>query len=188
MMWVPPCEQYHDSYVVAPLPFDPLIEGTTVGRVAYANYTNIAVKAEYFNASMITVNNNPVDASDFSAIRRPDNSIWGYGAQLTLDVGAQVIRHQDPNAVLSVTIYGFSNQQSWGCTGGTGLAPLTSKHVVVIVNSILFMSQFVVPVMQCCDVTVIESDGNAIVRCTRSGATFSSVSFSVTTVDGTATG
>ena len=124
MMWVPPCEQYRDSFAVAPAPFDPSIEGTVEGRVAYVNYTNIAVKAECFNAGMITINNNPIDTSDFSAIRRSDNSIWGYGAQLTLDEGAQVIRHQDPNAALSVTIYGFSNQQSWGCTGGTGLAPV----------------------------------------------------------------
>ena len=125
MLWVPSCEQYSDSYVVAPLPFDPSIEGTVDGRVAYVNYTNIAIPIEYFNASMITVNNNPVDASDFRAIRRSDNSIWGYGARLTLDEGAQVIRHQDPNAALSVTMYGFSNQQSWGCTGGTGLDPVT---------------------------------------------------------------
>ena len=124
MMWVPPCEQYRDSFAVAPAPFDPSIRGTFIRRVAYVNYTNIAVPAEYFNASMITVNNNPVDASDFSAIRRSDNSIWGYGARLTLDAGAQVIRHRDPNAALSITMYGFSNQQSWGCTGGTGLAPV----------------------------------------------------------------
>ena len=113
VMWVPPCEQYRDSFAVAPAPFHPSIAGTVAGRVAYVNYTNIAVPAEYFNASMITVNNNPIDASQFRAIRRADNSTWGYGAQLTLDVGAQVIRHQDPNAALSVTMYGFSNQQSW---------------------------------------------------------------------------
>ena len=124
MMWVPSCEQYRDSFAVAPAPFDPSIEDTVDGRVAYINYTNIAVPAEYFNASMITVNNNPINASEFSAIRRADNSIWGYGAQLTLDVGAQVIQHQDSDAALSVTMYGFSNQQSWGCTGGTGLAPV----------------------------------------------------------------
>ena len=124
MMWVPSCEQYRDSFAVAPAPFHSSIAETVAGRVAYVNYTNIAVPAEYFNASMITVNNNPIDASDFSAIRRSDNSIWGYGARLTLDEGAQVIRHQDPNAALSVTMYGFSNQQSWGCTGGTGLAPV----------------------------------------------------------------
>ena len=124
MMWVPPCEQYRDSFAVAPAPFHPSIRGTVIGRVAYVNYTNIAVPAEFFNASMITINNNPINASDFSAIRRSDNSIWGYGAQLTLDEGVQVIRHQNPNAALSVTMYGFSDQQSWGCTGGTGLAPV----------------------------------------------------------------
>ena len=124
MMWVPPCEQYLDNYAIAPAPFDPSIAGTIQGRVAYVNYTNIAVPAEYFNASMITVNNNTINASEFSPIRRADNSIWGHGAQLLLDEGAQIIRHQDPNAALSVIIYGFSNQQSWGSTGGTGLTPV----------------------------------------------------------------
>ena len=50
------------------------------------------------------------------------------------------------------------------------------------------MSQFVVAIIKCRDITVVESVGNAVVQCTRSGATFSSVSFNVTTVDGTATG
>ena len=124
MLWVPSCEQYRDSFAVAPTPFHSTIAGTVVGRVAYVNYTNIAVPAEYFNASIITIDNNPINVSEFRAIRRTDNSIWGYGARLTVDEGAQVIRHQDPNAALSVTIYGFNNQQSWGCTGGTGLAPV----------------------------------------------------------------
>ena len=132
MLSVPSCEQYRDSYAVVTAPFDPSIEGTITGRVAYVNYTNIAVPAEYFNASLITVNNNPINPSEFRPIRRADNSIWGYGAQLLLDEGAQVIRHQDPNAALSITLYGFSNQQSWGCAGGTGLAPLTSNDVVVL--------------------------------------------------------
>ena len=124
LLSVPSCEQYRDSYAVITAPFNETIEGTVTGRTGYVNYTNIAVPAEYFNASLITVNNNPIDASEFRPIRRADNSIWGYGAQLLLDEGAQVIRHQDPNAALSVTLYGFSNQQSWGYTGGTGLAPV----------------------------------------------------------------
>ena len=124
MLSVPYFEQYRNMYGVAPAPFNETIEGTVPGRVAYVNYTNIAVPAEYFNASLITVNDNPVNASEFRPIKRADNSIWGYGAQLLLDEGAQVIRHQDPNAALSVTIYGFSNQMSWGSIGGTGLAPI----------------------------------------------------------------
>ena len=58
----------------------------------------------------------------------------------------------------------------------------------MLINWLSFISQFVVAVMECSDVTVVESVRNAIVQCTRSGATFSSVSFNVTTVDGTATG
>ena len=124
MLSVPSREQYRNSYVVAPAPFDPSIEGTIAGQVAYVNYTNIAIPAEYFNASLITINNNVIDASEFSQIKRADNSIWGYGAQLLLDDGAQVMKHKDPNSAFSVTMYGFSYLMSWGCTGGTGLAPI----------------------------------------------------------------
>ena len=124
MLSVPSCEQYRDSYAVAPAPFNETTIGDVATRVAYVNYTNIAVPAEYFNASLITINNSPANDSEFRPIKRADNSTWGYGAQLLLDEGAQVIRHQDPNATLSVTIYGFSNQQSWGTIGGTGLAPV----------------------------------------------------------------
>ncbi len=79
MLLVPPYEQYRDNYAVAPAPFDPSIEGTVPGRGSYVNYTNIAVPAEYFNASLITVNNNLINASEFRPIRRADNSIWAMG-------------------------------------------------------------------------------------------------------------
>ena len=124
MLSVPSCEQYRDCYAVAHAPFNETTIGNVAARVAYVNYTNIEVPAEYFNASLITTNNIPVNASEFRPIRRADNSIWGYGAQLLLDEGAQMVRHEDPNAALSVTIYGFSNQQSWGTIGGTGLDPV----------------------------------------------------------------
>ena len=127
MLFVPPYEQYHSSYAVATAPFEPSLTKDVNGRVAYVNYTNIAVPVEFFNASLIIINNRPVNASDFKPIRRADDSIWGYGAQLLLDQGAQIIKHEDPNAVLSVTLYGFSNQQSWGCVGGVGLAPVAGR-------------------------------------------------------------
>ena len=130
MLLVPPYEQYRNSHAVATAPFEPSISKTIAGRVAYVNYTNIAVPAEYFNASLLTVNNKTANASDFKPIRRADNSIWGYRAQLILDEGAQIIKHQNPNAVLSVTLYGFSNQQSWGCTGGIGLSPISGKLIM----------------------------------------------------------
>ena len=136
MLSVPSCEQYRDSYAVAPAPFNETTTGDVPARVAYVNYTNIAVPAEYFNASLITINNSPADASEFRPIRRADNSIWGYGAQLLLDEGAQVIRHQDPNAALLVIIYGFSNQQSWGTIGGISFCKLKSVYAYVTINEV----------------------------------------------------
>ena len=53
MLSVPSCEQYCNMYAVATAPFNETIEGTVTGRVAYFNYTNIAVPAEYFNATVV---------------------------------------------------------------------------------------------------------------------------------------
>ena len=50
------------------------------------------------------------------------------------------------------------------------------------------MSQFLVARVQCNDVRVVESAGNAIVQCERSGSIVCSLSFNFTTVDGTAAG
>ena len=121
MLSVPPREQYRDSYVVAPAPFDPLLLDSVRG---WDNYTNIAVPAEYFNSSSITINNSTINASQFRPIRRADNSIWGYGAQLLLKEGVQVIKHEDSNAAFSVIMYGFRYGMSWGCAGGTGLVSI----------------------------------------------------------------
>jgi len=142
MLLVPPYKQYLNSYAIATAPFENSLAKTLSGRVAYINYTNIAVSAEFFNASLLIVNNKSVNASDFKPIRRADDSIWGYGAQLLLDEGAQIIKHQNPNAVLSVTLYGFSNQQSWGCTGGMGLAPIASKDIAMYNYVVVYVGTY----------------------------------------------
>ena len=123
MLLVPPYKQYRNSYAVATAPSEPPLRPTRY-LTTYVNYTNIAVPAEYFNVSLLTINNKTANAIDFKPIRRSDNSIWGYGAQLILDEGAQVIQHQNPNAFLLVTLYGFGFRKSWGCTGGMGLASI----------------------------------------------------------------
>ena len=117
MLYVPPYEQYHNSYAISTAPFNPQLEGTVAGRTAYVNYINIAVPERHFNTSLLTVNNKPVNASDFKPIKYSGGSVWGYGAQLKLNAGAQVIKHQDPNATFSITVYGFSNQMSYGYAG-----------------------------------------------------------------------
>ena len=129
MLYVPPYEQYHNNYAISTAPFNPQLEGTIAGRTAYTNYTNIAIPAKYFNTSLLTVNNQTINASDFNLIKYSDGSVWGYGAQLTLNAGAQVIKHEDPNASFLLTVYGFSNQMSYGYTGGSKLESLITGKV-----------------------------------------------------------
>ncbi|XP_065884189.1 uncharacterized protein [Dysidea avara] len=170
MLYVPPCEQYRDSYAVATAPFDPSLEGTANPfRGPYVNYTNIAIPAAYFDVNQLTINNAVPSAANFTAIRNADNTIWGYGAQLLFDEGAQVISHSDDQSGFGVTMYGFSNQMSWGYTGGIGLAPVQ------------------IPRIEGTDVTVSEDVGNAVVQLVRIGPIVDSVSVNVTTVEGTAT-
>ena len=127
MLYVPPYKQYDNSYAVATAPFNPQLEGTVAGRIAYANYTNIAIPAKYFNSTLLTINNQISDGSAFKPIKYSDGSVWGYGAQLMLNGGAQVIRHQDPNATFLLTVYGFSNQMSYGYSGGSKLESQIGK-------------------------------------------------------------
>ena len=127
MLFVPPYEQYHNSYAISTAPFNPQLEGSIAGRTTYTNYTNIAVPVKYFNTSLLSVNNQTTDPSAFKPIKYSDGSVWGYGAQLMLNAGAQVIRHQDPNATFTLTVYGFSNQMSYGYNGGSKLESQLGK-------------------------------------------------------------
>ena len=139
MLYIPPYEQYHNSYALSTAPFNPQLEGTLAGRTAYTNYINIAVPSVHFNASLLTVNNQPINASDFKPIKYSDGSVWGYGAQLILNAGAQVIKHQDLNATFYLTVYGFSNQMSYGYAGGLKLESDIGKVYISYMYKLLII-------------------------------------------------
>ena len=112
MLLVPSRNQYLNTFNIATAPFwhdrDDL------------HCINIAVPAEYFRSNQIKVDNSPV-TSKFKVVRRPDHSIWGYATQMSISAGSHVIKHLNPGAVMSVTVYGFSNQMSYGFVAGMKL-------------------------------------------------------------------
>lgn len=118
MLMVPSRQQYLNSYTITTAPFRHELEGKIPNLAAYTHYINIAVPIAYFNPSKIVVNGKPVNASAFRPVRFSNNQIWGFGAQLELDPGVQVVKHLNHNAVLSVVVYGFASQMSYGYYGG----------------------------------------------------------------------
>ena len=115
MLLVPSRNHYLNTFNIATAPF-----WHDLKKEDDLHYINIAVPAEYFRPNQITVDNSTV-TSEFKAIRQPDNSIWGYATQMNISAGSHVIKHLNPDAVMSVTVYGFGNRMSYGFGAGMKL-------------------------------------------------------------------
>ena len=118
MLMVPSRQQYLNSYTITTAPFHSELEGKFKDLVPYTHYINIAVPATFFNTSKIVVDDKAINISVFNAIRFSNNKIWGYGAQLKVKPGVHVVKHLNSKAVLSVVVYGFTSQMSYGYCGG----------------------------------------------------------------------
>ena len=118
MLIIPSRNQYLNTYNIATAGHDLYKEGSRF--YGYSHYISIAIPAEYFRSNQIVINNLPV-TSAYKVIRHPDNSIWGYATQMKISGGSHVIKHLNPNAVMSVTVYGFSYRASYGFAGGMKL-------------------------------------------------------------------
>ena len=133
MLMVPSRQQYLNSYTITTAPFHLELEEKLQKFAPYTHYINIAVPIAFFNPSKIVVNGLPLaDGSNFRPIRFSNNGIWGYGAQLTVDPGVHVVKHLDRNAVLSVVVYGFTYQMSYGYYGGLHFTSVNNGEVVIL--------------------------------------------------------
>ena len=131
MLMVPSRQQYLNGYTIASAPFQDDLEGRIPNLVAYTHYINIAVPAEFFNANQIVGNFGfPIaPASSYSPIRYSNNKVWGYGAQLRFS-RIQIIKHLNRNAVLSVVVYGFTTQMSYGYCGGLHYPTISNGEII----------------------------------------------------------
>ena len=130
MLMVPSRKQYLNSYTITTAPFQHDLEGRIPNLVAYTHYINIAVPVEFFNANQILVDGRAIDISAFKPIRFSNNHIWGYGAQLKLEPGIHVVKHLNSKAVLSVVVYGFTSQMSYGYCGGLHYPTISNGEIM----------------------------------------------------------
>ena len=129
LLMVPSRQQYLKNYIITTAPFNSELEGKTADLVAYTHYINIAVPAKFLKRNRIVMNGRAIDISVFKPIRFSNNIIWGYGVQLKVEPGVHVIKHLNRNAVLSVVVYGFTSQMSYGYYGGLQLPTVSDGKV-----------------------------------------------------------
>ena len=130
MLMVPSRKQYLNSHTITTAPFQGDLEGRIPNLAVYTHYINIAVPAEFFNANQIEMNGGAIDTSVFKPIRFSNNKVWGYGAQMKLEPGVHIVKHLNRNALLSVVVYGFTTQMSYGYCGGLHYPTISNGEVI----------------------------------------------------------
>ena len=134
LLMVPSRKQYLNSHTITTAPFQLDLEGRIPNFVTYTHYINIAVPAEFFNANQIVMNGRAIGVSVFKPIRFSNNRIWGYGAQLKVEPGIYVVKHLNRKALLSVVVYGFTTQMSYGYCGGLHYPTISNGEVTCVAN------------------------------------------------------
>ena len=115
MMMIPPVEQYSNNYVL------------NVLSSFSTNYITIYVASRYYQPNRIFVDNVSQQSATWTPVRCVNNSICGYINRVSLVAGEHSLSHQDPEARVGVSAYGFNNYNSYGYSGGLKLTPIQCK-------------------------------------------------------------
>ena len=133
MCIVPPVVQYSNCYSIPPV--------ILRQRISF-RYLDVSVHARYFDPSRILLDGMPLqpDRSLWQGFfDPPDVEIWEYVITVEIDDNAHIVCHMDENAAISVHSYGFSNENSYGLSGGMELQQISGEFsIIFLLNSLHF--------------------------------------------------
>ena len=119
LVTVPAVQQYTNNFTVVQ------------DLLSSDHYVNIIVPVQYFNDtpqghSRIQINNITASRS-WAPIFCSTGQICAYGAQVLLKDPTSTVLHEDPEAGMSVSVYGFGNDVAYGYSAGYNLDPIACK-------------------------------------------------------------
>lgn len=115
MSMIPPVEQYSNSYVL-----NALSDFST-------NYITLYVATEYYQPDRIFVDDMAQNNSIWIPVYCSNSALCGHITRTNLLAGEHRVFHQDSNARLGVSSYGFNPFNSYGYPGGLKLTPVQRK-------------------------------------------------------------
>jgi len=115
MTMIPPVEQYSSNYV-----FNVLPEFAT-------NFITIYVAPDYFQPDRIFVDNSDLLTNSWTAVYCSSGELCGYITCQNLSTGEHHLYHEDTDARVGVSVYGFNRANSYGYPGGLQLTPILCK-------------------------------------------------------------
>ena len=119
LVTIPAVQQYTNNFTVVQ------------DRLSSRHYSNIIVPAQYFEDtpqghSRIRINNVTASKS-WAPIFCSTGQICAYGAQTPLSNQVSTVFHEDPEAGMSVIVYGFGIDVAYGYSAGYNLDPIACK-------------------------------------------------------------
>ena len=109
---IPPVIQYINNYLITPI--------TALAGPFPTRFVSISVYKTFFQPSQIMLDGSPIepDPSNWNRIYCSADKVCGYGVYKEIEMGDHSISHTNENAGLSVELYGFQQQNSYGVPGG----------------------------------------------------------------------
>ena len=122
MMMITPVEQYSNSYVLTVLP-----EFST-------NYITVYVATEYYQPQRIFVDSTSLITSLWTTVYCTNGLLCGYITRMSLPAGEHSLHHQNTEARVGVSAYGFNQDNSYGYPGGLKLTPVQCETLIDILS------------------------------------------------------
>ena len=120
---------------------------------------NIFVTPPFFQPGQITVGGSPTPIEGWEAIRGSSGGILGYAQVIVAFGNRQLVRHNNPNAILGVIVYGGSAREGYAYPGGLLLTFGEGNVCSDTLHSYYFPVKYVLSATKCstCDSGVLYS-------------------------------
>ena len=120
MILIPPVEQYINNVTFT-------TDLNVNDQFNRGDYISIAVPLQFFNTSMIVLDGSDLSGLTWYRIQCSNGQLCGMGTNTNVSRGFHRLAHLNPNAALSVTVYGWGDRQSYGYTAGQRMDPIGCK-------------------------------------------------------------
>jgi hypothetical protein len=128
---VQPYEQYIGSYSVVAIKGD---------RLLFRTYANLMIPSHFYQPDNLTIDG--VSLTDYRKTREVVATEIDFESQdmvaltLPLASGSHFFRHTSQYAIFSVSVYGYSDQMSYGYPAGFGLSPISVSNISLEVETV----------------------------------------------------
>ena len=123
MAWIAPVGQYINR-----ITFVTGLMTASYGLYTHGEFINVVVPAEFFNSSMIRLDDS-VLVGNWTEVFCSPGEVCAYATDLRMTDGHHVLEHDNPDGRLTVVVYGFAREKGYMYPAGFAMDPIGGNYV-----------------------------------------------------------